>query len=555
MQARAATAQLETDVGPRHHQGPKDTRAPARTRRERLALWTFVAAELAIVPYFAWIGRTNWFSEDEWDFLAARTAGNVHDIFLPFNQHWSTLPILAFRLLWEIFGLTTYRPYLLLVLLLHLAIAGLLRLVMRRAGASSWTSTVAALAFALFGAGYYDILYAFQIGFNGSLVFGLVYLLLADHDGALDGRDALGLLCGIASLMSSGVGVAMAIVVATAVLIRRGWRLAAAHAVPLGVIFVVWVSWIGSSAYTKRHTATVGETLRFTFTDTKAVFVQLGHEPGIGVVLGIIVIGGLYLAWHPLDRQELVRRAAAPFALLVGGVVFLAITGVGRGTRFSLAFQQAEASRYLHVAAAMFVPAIGVGASAIAARWRTLAPVVLAAMLVGIPGNVNTLIGQTRSAARGHQIVRAYALTLAHLPIATAIPSLQPETFLLPHVTMGWLAAGAASGRIPSPGPLSFSVETRWNMNLVLPSSTVQKAAECRESALPAVVALRTGDTMLPNTPARVVVSLSPASKKGRPFTFDGPIGPGAYRSTVAMVIDVTPASGDGVIRVCRGAP
>ena len=46
--------------------------------------------------------------------------------------------------------------------------------------------------FVLFGAGAQDILWAFQITFTGALVFGLVQLLLADHDGPVDRRDWLG---------------------------------------------------------------------------------------------------------------------------------------------------------------------------------------------------------------------------------------------------------------------------------------------------------------------------------------------------------------------------
>ena len=46
--------------------------------------------------------------------------------------------------------------------------------------------------------GSQDIVWAFQIGFTGSLVFGLTQLLLCDHDGGLDWRDGLGVLAGIA---------------------------------------------------------------------------------------------------------------------------------------------------------------------------------------------------------------------------------------------------------------------------------------------------------------------------------------------------------------------
>ena len=85
----------------------------------------------------------------------------------------------------------TYAPYLVLVLVAHLALAWLLWLVMRRADVHRWIATAAVALFILFGSGYDDILGAFNITFDGSLVFGVAQLLLADHDGPIDRRDWL----------------------------------------------------------------------------------------------------------------------------------------------------------------------------------------------------------------------------------------------------------------------------------------------------------------------------------------------------------------------------
>ena len=60
---------------------------------------------------------------------------------------------------------------------------------------------------------YGDIVFAFQIGFDGSLVCGLAHLILADHDGPFDRRDAAGLAFGVLGLLCSGVAVTMTIVV------------------------------------------------------------------------------------------------------------------------------------------------------------------------------------------------------------------------------------------------------------------------------------------------------------------------------------------------------
>ena len=191
------------------------------------------------------LGRHRWFWIDDWDFVANRSLRHPSDLFDDHYGHWSTLPIIAFRALWAVVGLRSYLPYLTLAVLLHLAGAVLLRALMRRAGVNAWIATAAASAFALFGTGWQNIEWAFQIGFIGALVLGLIHLLLVDHEGPVDKRDWLGLACGIGALMSSGVGVTMAVIVSVAALIQRGYRVALLHAAPLAVVYLTWWAFVG----------------------------------------------------------------------------------------------------------------------------------------------------------------------------------------------------------------------------------------------------------------------------------------------------------------------
>src|SRR6187402_542689 len=82
------------------------------------ALFVFVLAELVALVFYMSISRPMWFFLDEWDFLANRTAFNLHDLFVPHNEHWVTLPALAYRGLWWVFGLNTYRPYQLVIVVM-----------------------------------------------------------------------------------------------------------------------------------------------------------------------------------------------------------------------------------------------------------------------------------------------------------------------------------------------------------------------------------------------------------------------------------------------------
>ena len=206
-----------------------------------------------IVAFFVYvaISRPMWFFLDEWDFLAGRTGGNLGDLFRAHNEHWVTLPVLVYRALWWLFGLNSYRPYQLVIVVLHLTAALLVRAVMRRVGVRPWTATVVASILVFFGSGYQNIVLPFQMSLVGSLVFGLGHLLLADHDGPFDRRDFFGLAAGCAALMCSGVGVAMVIAVGVAVLISRGWRVALLHTVPLAAVYLVWFAIIGHGDQTR----------------------------------------------------------------------------------------------------------------------------------------------------------------------------------------------------------------------------------------------------------------------------------------------------------------
>ncbi|MBV9950526.1 MAG: hypothetical protein JO291_01145, partial [Acidimicrobiia bacterium] len=183
-------------------------------RSGRIALIVFAIAIALAFPLILYLGSFSWFLRDEWLFLAGRKLGSLNDLFRPHARtHWSTLPIIWYRLAFRIVGLRSYLPYQAAVVALHLAIVVLLRAVMRRAGVGPWMATVGAAPFILFGPGSQNILWAFQVGFTGSIVLGLVQLLLGSHEGDVDRRDLLGIGAGVLGLMCSGVGVTMVLVV------------------------------------------------------------------------------------------------------------------------------------------------------------------------------------------------------------------------------------------------------------------------------------------------------------------------------------------------------
>ncbi len=464
---------------------------PPRVARHEPAFVLFVVVEMLAFVWYLGMGRYAWFLGDEWDSLAARSAWNLGDLFRQHGDHWFTLPLLVFRLLWTTVGLRSYVPYVFVVVALHLMVAALLHRIMLRAGVSPWVSTVAASAFVLFGAGYVNIIYPVQIVFDGSLAFGLAQMLAADHDGGLTRSDWIGLSFGVAGLMCSAIVVPVTVGVGTAVLIRRGWRLALFHTVPLGVIYLVWLESLGNSAgYTRA--ASPFEVLKFSVRVAWATLVAIGGYAVPAVLLVAMLLGAtLGLARTP---ERIGRPLALPIGLLAGAGAFLLFTGAGRGRpEISYFAQPPEASRYLHVTAALLIVPLAVAADFFVRRWQFVLAAVVPLLLLGIPSGVTDIIDHTYDVRLVSSAHRRAIEIVPRLPIATQVPrsTLVDPPFNL-WLTVGWLIDGVESGRIPNPGRIDPDEVAHETFSLALrPLSTPLGETNCRRAAVGKVLDLR----------------------------------------------------------------
>jgi hypothetical protein len=472
-------------------EAPTETRETTdkRASGDRFALAVFASVVAAALPLYLVRGREQWFFLDEWDFLADRRATSIHDLFHPHNEHWSTLPILVYRTLWHVVGINHYWPYQLILIILHLTAAVLLWFVIRRAGVHPWLATVVASVFALLGSGRQDIVWAFQIGFTGSLVCGLAALLLTDHDGPWSTRDWFGIALGLAGLMSSGVGVTMTVVVSLAILLRRGWRMAARYAVPLAAVFAAWWVAFARGAYGSAGAST--DAFEFVGIGIGHAFHAIGHIPLAGFLLAVVLVAGLGVAWRREPNGALLGRAAGPIALLVGAVLFFVISGFGRAASLGTGF--ARGGRYVHLFAAMMLPALAVAVDALVRRWRLLAPALVVLLLLGIPGNIAAIrpTGIQRITLGDPTLFRA----MPRSPYAREVPrSLRP--ILGAHeVTVGWLLDGVASGRIPAPPHMSPEEQAAVALQLAVSQRSGGVASRnCTPLTAPVERRLRAGD-------------------------------------------------------------
>jgi len=510
---------------------------------ERWSLPVFVLVEIGAFVFYLVLARTQWFFADEWEFLSARGI-NPSDLLRSHYGHWVAVPIVVYRVLWAIVGLRSYLPYAGVAIVLHLVAAALLWIIMRRAGVRASTATVVASAFVLFGAGAQDVLWAFQITFTGALVFGLVQLVLVDHDGPVDRRDWIALGAGVLGLMCSGVAVTMVIVVGIATWLRRSWRVAALQTLPLGALYGAW--WLRYSRGEHSFRGTARQIVSWCVTGASGLFGALGSVRGLGWVLAAILVAGAVLAGRETGLGAVRAKLALPTALLIGAAAFLLIAAFDRS---GVGASAAKLSRYLHILAALVLPAIAVAIDALRRRWRALGILAAAILLLGIPGNV----AQARDFAQRQRPVddatRRTLLSIARAPLAHDVPkTLRPDPNRAPTLTLGWLLSGVASGRVPRTRPPTPTESLTNRLRLSLLELDQRSGFPCRPLTAPVVLHLRmnerfgiVGKTLL--------ILVDGPSTRSAPV----PFGIGLLNSSLGHTVDVV--SGPLTIRIGPAGP
>lgn len=425
---------------------------------ERAALACFVAYVVAAYPAILfYFGKDEWFFHNDWYFIVGQ---DLTSVFTPVEQHWSTIPILIYRLFYRSFG-ANYFPFLATVSALHLGVVSLLRVLMRRAGVGPWLASVTAAELVLFAPGYLSILFAIQITQNLSLVFGLGQMILADHDGKLDRRDWLGLGAGVLGLMSSGLTPILVIAVGLSTSIRRGLRAALFHTAPLGAVYVVWFWSTKSLQSADLFRLPYGESRPAAFLVEGIVQAATGfaRSPWLALGLAAIAAGGLGLRL----RDEGLRARPSlsmPAAMLACVPIYFGILGLQR-SRLGIGYM--GWAHHLYNGACFFLPALALGIEAWAKRWKALGGVLTLGLAAFIPLNAwNFRANESRNWFLSTSFIqqnRFQILAIAHSPLATEAlhvdrSKLVTDPWYGHEVFLGWAIDEAKAGRLPHPGPV-----------------------------------------------------------------------------------------------------
>jgi hypothetical protein len=420
-----------------------------RSSVDRWSLGAFIAIVTCAFPLLLYLGRNQWFFYDEWWVLGDGT-GSQNSFLEAYAGHWITVPMAVYRINFRLFGLNTYLPYQLPVVLLHLGSAVLLRILMRRAGVRGWIATVAALAFVFFGSGEFNVFFGFQVSLTGSLFLGLLLFVLADQPGTINRRDWLGLAVGVVGLMTSAVFVPIVAGFGVAVLMRRGPRVAAFYILPLALIFSVWYAFYGRDDGSL-SLSSPDEAIRFVLRMLSGALTSLAQSDLGGLVLGLVAGGAVTVTVIRAIRTRQWAPLAIPAGLLTAWISFATLTALGRANLFGAA--SANASRYIHISAALLLPLIALGAEYLAQRNVIVGAVPIVVLLIGLPGNYDALAHRNpfTTGSLEHQIA-----SIAHSEHVDDVPpDLEPFTIgplqqKLP-ITAAWLSREAEAGRIPRP--------------------------------------------------------------------------------------------------------
>jgi len=397
------------------------TISAVRVPRARLIV---MGLAVVVAAAILWLSRGYTFYFDEWDFIQAAPDWSWTYYLQPHNEHPSILFKLVYAALLNTVGLRSYVPYMAVLLALHAANALLMfELVRRRAG--DLLGIAAAAVLLVLGAGWEDILWAFQLAWLASVACGLAMLL------TLQGRSTLRLAVTVglatASLMFSGIGFVFAAVAVVHIAATPDRRRDLRWFLPLGIALGVWYVAFGHSGTAVPTTggfnllmlpAYVGWGLA----GSAAAVVGVAGAPALAVL--VLAAGAIGFAWW--------ERRPDPLALsLVAGLVtFYLLIGFSRA---QMGYQQSASGRYVYIGAVFWIILLADAARVL--PWKgTWRPALAACLFLACfnSGVVLVLYATAKDAQMHREIADLQALAAERSdpclnPVASVDPLVMPQ--------------------------------------------------------------------------------------------------------------------------------
>jgi len=422
-------------------------------------------------------GREVTFVIDEWQFLMHRTSPSASSLLEPFNNHLMAVPIGIHQILYRVFGIASHVPYRVVLLGVHLGVAGLLFVYVRRR-AGDWLALAGASVFVLYGYAAAIIIWPISLGWAIAMAGGIGALLLVDRDDRPGDLGASLLL--LVALASTTAAIPFAIGLTVELVVRRTWRRLWVPLAPLAVYGAWYVAYQTGTG----DRASVGTTARFAeelLAQTVGTLLGIEDRGTLADVTLALIAAGVVALWIVVGRPRTPRLVGNATAL----ASFTVLLAVGRASSgLTTWFSYAEAVFLLLTVAELLV-----------GRRVRLAPMIVVGVVAlwSIVWNLGQL---SDGGARFRTVSRAERAALASVELARdrVDRDFAPDP-LLQDVTAGRYLDVAAEYGSPA-----FTVgETR---------ATSRDAREVADDVLIRALRIRATGTAVPSGPTcRVVTS------------------------------------------------
>lgn len=424
---------------PRPREQPRRTGARGwvdEARARPLAVSVAVLGVLMLLQtvnlYRKGLGLT--FNYDEWNWVMNRRGWSAATLLNPHNEHLSLIPVLIFKVLFVTVGIDTYWPYRVAVIVAHLVVVALIFVLARRRVGNVYALALAALILFL-GSAWEDLLWPFQVGYLGSVAFGLGMLV------ALDRRDRTGDIVAcvllILSIASSSVGIPIAGAALVEVVLRRRepwnstarWRDAWIVGIPIA-LYAIWYAIYGNPSATpggvhgfalvRVNGPSIPSYSADMAANTSAGLFGLAIDWGRPLVVAALAIA-IWLSWR---RGQTTRL----FTLVAALAFFWGLTAL-----FRAQLGDAGSSRYIYPGAVLIVL---LAAELLRGARPTVRAAVVAGLVVVFAAVAN--YGPLKAGSAHFQDWSSYVRPeLGALEIAgpTAPPTLAPDPVRAPDIT------------------------------------------------------------------------------------------------------------------------
>ena len=298
-------------------------------RRIDLPTSILLVAVVAYGTYLVWLTHDAYFWGDDWTFLLHKgtipgeTVGTLMD---PYNGHWSLAHGLTYRALFEVFGMTTYVPWLVVLVGFHVTIVVATFYVLRKARCPRWVAVGTAFAILFTGVGPEMVVYDAAMSHSGALAFGFVALAVALRtDASPRGLTVVALALTLA-LMWSATGISMVILCGIYLATQHGLAASVRASGPPTLIFVSWfLIWGRDDPAAQSSLGNLANVTNYVWEGLTKVFGTAVGVPDVGPVIFVVLVLSLLT-----DREASSALRNLAWAGLAAASVQLVLEGVSR---------------------------------------------------------------------------------------------------------------------------------------------------------------------------------------------------------------------------------